>query len=89
MTCAFTMTKAASRTKLNSWKVPQTISVVPLHKKPIRKVDAESLDVFPLYSDGKLYGAIQTGIHHFYIREKDKKDLLDQHRKIYPPLDPG
>ena len=43
-------------------------------KKPIRKVDAESLDVFPLFSDGKLYGAIQTGIHHFYIREKDKKD---------------
>ncbi len=43
-------------------------------QKPIRKVDAESLDVFPLYSDGKIYGAIQTGIHHFYIREKDKKD---------------
>ena len=44
-------------------------------QKPIRKVDAESLDVFPLYSDGKIYGAIQSGIHHFYIREKDKKDL--------------
>ena len=44
-------------------------------QKPIRKVDGESLDVFPLYSDGKLYGAIQSGIHHFYIREKDKKDL--------------
>ena len=43
-------------------------------QKPIRKVDAESLDVFPLYSDGKIYGAIQSGIHHFYIREKDKKD---------------
>ena len=43
-------------------------------QKPIRKVDGESLDVFPLYSDGKIYGAIQTGIHHFYIREKDKKD---------------
>ena len=44
-------------------------------QKPIRKVDGESLDVFPLYSDGKIYGAIQSGIHHFYIREKDKKDL--------------
>ncbi len=46
----------------------------PGDKKPIRKVDTESLDVFPMYSDGKIYGAIQTGIHHFYIREKDKKD---------------
>lgn len=45
------------------------------NKKPIRKVSPESLEVFPLYTDGKLYGAIQTGIHYFYIREKDKKDL--------------
>ena len=44
-------------------------------QKPIRKVDSESLEVFPLYTDGKLYAAIQTGVHHFYIREKDKKDL--------------
>jgi hypothetical protein len=44
-------------------------------KKPIRKVAPESLEVFPLYTNGKLYGAIQTGIHHFYLREKDKKDL--------------
>lgn len=44
-------------------------------KKPIRKVAPESLEVFPLYTDGKLYGAIQTGMHYFYIREKDKKDL--------------
>ena len=44
-------------------------------KKPIRKVAPESLEVFPLYTEGKLYGAIQTGIHDFYIREKDKKDL--------------
>jgi len=44
-------------------------------KKPIRKVDAESLEVFPMNSDGKLYGAIQTGIHHFYLRENGKADL--------------
>lgn len=47
----------------------------PGDKKPIRKVDAESLEVFPMSSDGKLYGAIQTGIHHFYLREKGKEDL--------------
>ncbi len=44
-------------------------------QKPIRKVAPESLEVFPLYTAGKIYGAIQTGVHHFYIREKDKKDL--------------
>ena len=75
MTCVFTTTKAASRTKLNSWKIRQTISVARETKKPIRKVDAESLEVFPMSSDGKLYGAIQTGIHHFYLRENGKADL--------------
>jgi hypothetical protein len=44
-------------------------------QKPIRKVAPESLEVFPLYASSKIYGAIQTGVHHFYIREKDKKDL--------------
>ena len=44
-------------------------------QKPIRKVAPESLEVFPLYASGKIYGAIQTEVHHFYIREKDKKDL--------------
>ena len=43
-------------------------------KKPIRKVEPNSLEVFPLYNNGKLYGGIQKGIHHFYLREKDKED---------------
>jgi hypothetical protein len=42
--------------------------------KPIRKVDADSLEVFPLYDDGVLYAAIQRGIHHFYLREPGKPD---------------
>ena len=41
-------------------------------KKPIRKVDNASLEIFPLYNNGVLYGAIQNGIHHFYIRENGK-----------------
>ena len=45
-------------------------------KKPIRKVDPSSLEVFPLYNNGTLYAAIQKGIHHFYLREKGEKDLL-------------
>lgn len=44
-------------------------------RKPIRKVDSNSLEVYPLYKDGKLYGAIQTGVHHFYLREKGKEDV--------------
>lgn len=43
--------------------------------KPIRHVDAGSLQVFPLYNQGKLYGAIQHGIHYFYLREKGKEDV--------------
>ncbi|MCF7222312.1 nuclear transport factor 2 family protein [Marilutibacter chinensis] len=43
-------------------------------RKPIRKVDADSLEVFPLYDQGVLYGAIQNGVHHFYLREPGKPD---------------
>lgn len=39
--------------------------------KPIRKLVEESLQVFPLYNNGTLYGAIQMGDHKFYIREAD------------------
>lgn len=43
-------------------------------KKPIRKVRNESLEVFPLYDNGVLYGVVQNGIHDFYIREPKKED---------------
>ena len=42
--------------------------------KPIRKVVKESLEVFPMYNNGVLYAALQTGVHDFYIREKNKPD---------------
>ena len=44
-------------------------------RKPVRKVDAGSLEVFPLYDQGVLYGAIQRGVHHFYLREPGKPDV--------------
>ncbi len=44
-------------------------------KKPIRKVNTESLDVFPMYDNNVIYGAVQTGNHSFYIREKNKEDI--------------
>ena len=45
-------------------------------RKPIRKIQIESLEVYPLYDNEKLYGAIQNGVHEFYIREKGKEDLF-------------
>jgi hypothetical protein len=45
-------------------------------KKPIRKVEEQSLEVFAMYDNNVLYGAIQTGTHNFYIREAGKDDVL-------------
>ena len=42
-------------------------------KKPIRKLKEESLEVFPLYNNGQLYGAIQKGEHSFFIKEPGKE----------------
>lgn len=42
-------------------------------KKPIRQLKPESLEVFPLYQNGELYGAIQKGEHDFYIKEPEKE----------------
>ena len=51
-------------------------------KKPIRKIVEESLEVFPMYNNGVLYGAIQSGIHDFYIREKNKADVYTSSAKF-------
>ncbi|TDO93994.1 nuclear transport factor 2 family protein [Flavobacterium sp. 245] len=51
-------------------------------QKPIRKVKPESLEVYPLYSEGKLYGVVQTGIHDFYIREANKPDVFTSTAKF-------
>lgn len=45
-----------------------------MRRKPIRKVKPESLEVFPLYNNGVLYGAIQKGVHNFFIRVSGKED---------------
>ncbi len=47
-----------------------------LTRKPIRNVDESSLDVFPLHNNNILYGVVQTGTHQFFIREKNKPDVL-------------
>ncbi|MBK6480113.1 MAG: nuclear transport factor 2 family protein [Saprospiraceae bacterium] len=50
--------------------------------KPIRVLIDNSLQVFPLFSNGKIYGAIQTGIHEFYGEEKDKPRYLTSTAKF-------
>ncbi|MEO1653583.1 MAG: serine hydrolase, partial [Bacteroidota bacterium] len=50
--------------------------------KPIRKLEPNSLAVFPLYDHGELYAAILKGIHHFYIREKGKEDKWTSRAKF-------
>ena len=42
------------------------------NKKPIRRIVDGSMEVFPLYNQGKLYGAIQKAKHDFYIKEPKK-----------------
>ena len=44
-------------------------------KKPIRKLVEGTLEAYPLYNNGTLYGAIQHGVHDFFIREPEKEDV--------------
>ena len=34
-----------------------------------------SLEVFPMYSNGNLYGALQTGVHKFYESFNGKPEV--------------
>lgn len=52
------------------------------NQKPIRKIIESSLEVFPLYNNGELYGAIQSGEHQFFIREKNKEEILGGQAKF-------
>ena len=40
--------------------------------KPLRKLVPGSLEVFQLKNNGEIYGAIQKGVHEFYIKEPNK-----------------
>lgn len=50
--------------------------------KPLRKLIDGSLEVFPLYNNGVLYGSIQHGEHQFYIKEPDKAPYLTSTAKF-------
>lgn len=47
-----------------------------LDYKPKRVLDESSLEVFPLNENDILYGAIETGVHHFYAIEKNEDEYL-------------
>ncbi|HLF63230.1 MAG TPA: nuclear transport factor 2 family protein [Saprospiraceae bacterium] len=51
-------------------------SLCTLPYDPRRELDPESLEMFPLYNEGKLYGAIQSGVHKFYAKEVEKHEYL-------------
>ena len=44
--------------------------------KPLRKLLPHTVEIAPLYDDGRLYGAIQTGQHEFYLKEVGKEPYL-------------
>ncbi len=50
--------------------------------KPIRVLVNNSLEVFPLFSNGRIYGAIQTGIHEFFGEKKGKPRYLTSTAKF-------
>lgn len=47
-----------------------------LDYRPRRQLLENSLEVFPLKTNGVLYGAVQNGVHQFYATEKDKPEYL-------------
>ncbi len=50
--------------------------------KARRELVEGSLRVFPLYDQGKLYGAVQEGEHHFYAVYEGKEDQLTSTAKF-------
>lgn len=44
--------------------------------KATRQLDESSLEVFPLHSNGSLYGAIQKGVHSFYALYPGKSEKI-------------
>ncbi len=50
--------------------------VCKMSYKAIRKLDEETLQVYPLKKNGQIYGALQTGVHRFYALENDKPEYF-------------
>lgn len=57
-------------------------NICSLSYRPLRKVVKSSVKVFPLKSNGMLYGAIQSGEHEFYAQEEGKDPYLTSTAKF-------
>jgi hypothetical protein len=57
-------------------------NICGLSYRPVRRLVAGTLKVYPLKKKGVLYGAIQTGEHRFYALEKDKPEYLTSKAKF-------
>ncbi|NRA31111.1 MAG: beta-lactamase family protein, partial [Parvularculaceae bacterium] len=44
--------------------------------KPIRRLDPNATRIVPLYDDGEVYGALQFGLHSFFLQEPNKEPFL-------------
>jgi CubicO group peptidase (beta-lactamase class C family) len=50
--------------------------ICDIEYKAIRKLDTTQTEIFPLHSNGVLYGAIQCGVHKFYALEENKEEYI-------------
>ncbi|MDH3649273.1 MAG: nuclear transport factor 2 family protein, partial [Saprospiraceae bacterium] len=57
-------------------------NICALSYQPIRQLVHGTMEVYPLHSDGTVYGALQTGIHQFYALEKGKEQYLTSTAKF-------
>ena len=62
--------------------IANTPSLCNMSYKPTRELVENSLEVFPLFNNGKLYGAIQKGEHEFYGEEEGKPKYLTSTAKF-------
>lgn len=58
------------------------LNICTLNYSPKRILIENSLEIFPLNQDGVLYGAIETGIHHFFALESDSSSHLTSTAKF-------
>lgn len=48
--------------------------------QPIRILHDDAVEIFPLYDNGVLYGAVQHGIHDFYARKETTEKFTSRAR---------
>lgn len=53
-----------------------------MNYKAKRVLDKKSMEVYPLYNNGVLYGAIQTADHTFYAIENNKPEYITSFAKF-------